>query len=232
MPSPARRQLEAIIRDSEGRQISRCLIRRGHYGLGQEKRNEIVIDEASVSAAHARLTVVGDEEFFIQDEGSANGTFVDGNPALGLTSVSLESRIQIGWCTLEFQRGGLPAAAFRYVSDGFLRSNRYDLGNVLTEGRSSTIYEAYDTTLNRDVALKIMRPDCQMLVPNVLQFIRDAQITSQLQHTGILSPYDFGLNDQRQLYYTTRLVEGEALASVLNGIANGEADLERTHSVS
>ncbi len=231
MLHPTHRHLEAIVRDSEGRQVARCLIRRGHYGLGQEKTNEIVIDEASVSAAHARLTVVNDEEFFIEDEGSANGTFVDGHPASSLTPVKLESRLQIGRCTLEFQRGGLPAAVYRYLPDGFLRSRRYDLGNVLTEGRSSTIYEAHDTTLNREIAIKIMRPECQVLAANVLQFIRDAQITSQLQHTGILSPYEFGLNDQRQLYYTTRLVEGESLGSVLSEIAAGDADHERKHSL-
>jgi serine/threonine protein kinase len=118
------------------------------------------------------------------------------------------------------------------VSDCFLRSNRHDLGSVLAEGRLSTIYEACDTTLNRDVAINIMRPECQTHAANVLRFIRDAQITSQLQHTGILSPYEFGLNDQRQLYYTTRLIEGESLASVLRGIACNGAQIDRTHSVS
>jgi pSer/pThr/pTyr-binding forkhead associated (FHA) protein len=80
MLHPSRRQLEAVVRNSEGRAIARCLLRRGRYVLGQEHKSEIAIDEPSVSASHARLTVLNDEEFFIEDLGSANGTLVNDRP--------------------------------------------------------------------------------------------------------------------------------------------------------
>ena len=60
MPLPTR-QLEAVVRH-HGRLLSRCLIRRGRYVIGQEEKNEIVIDDESVSGRHARLAVVSEDE--------------------------------------------------------------------------------------------------------------------------------------------------------------------------
>lgn len=220
----SRRPLEAVIRDPDGRQLARCLISRGRYIMGQERRNEIVIDESSVSGRHARLTVVSDEEIFIEDLESANGTRVGGAPVLGLTPIEPGMRITLGLCTLDFQRSGLPAGVFRYLPEGFLRENRYNLGDAVVEGSTSIIFSAYDTTLGRDVAIKVLRPESQIQPSHVLRFIREAQITSQLQHPGILTVYELGLNDRRQLFYTTRFVEGVSLGSVLDALAAGDAD--------
>jgi serine/threonine protein kinase len=222
-----RRHLEAVVRDSEGRTITRCLIRRGRYILGQEKKNEIYIEEGSVSARHARLTVVTDDEMFIEDLESANGTLVDGKPAAGMTPIPPDAKIQIGLCTLQFQRAGLPASVFQHLPDGFLRDLRYQFGEAVVEGRTSTIFTALDTTLGRDVAVKVMRPESQTNAEFVLRFVREAQITSQLQHPGILTVYELGLNDQKQLYYSTRFVEGDSLGGVLDSMSTDPGALAK-----
>src|SRR6188768_282430 len=126
MLHPSRRQLEAVVRNSEGRAIARCLLRRGRYVLGQEHKSEIAIDEPSVSASHARLTVLNDEEFFIEDLGSANGTLVNDRPVEGQVVFDTTAQVRLGACTLHFQRAGLPAAIFRHLPDGFLREQRYN----------------------------------------------------------------------------------------------------------
>lgn len=231
MLHPPRRHLEAIARDSAGRQISRCLLRRGRYMIGSERECEIVINDPSISGKHARLTVVTDDEIYIEDNASANGTLVDTQQTAGVTRVALESQMQLGTCVLEFQRGGLPAAVFRYLPDGFLRENRYNFGEMVVQGRTSAIFEACDTTLCRDVAIKVIRAESQANVEHVLRFIREAQITSQLQHPGILTVYELGLNDQSQLYYTTRFVEGDSFGTVLNGLAAGEERQRKRHSL-
>ena len=231
MLHPSRRQLEAIVRDPEGRQISRCLVQRGRYILGSDHGNEILVDDPSVSGKHARLTVVSDDEFYIEDRTSANGTLIDGKPAEGLARITLESRVQLGGCTFEFQRGGLPAAVFQHLPDGFLRAQRYNFGEMAVQGRTSTIFEAYDTTLLRDVAIKVIRPESQANVEHVLRFIREAQITSQLQHPGILTVYELGLNEQSQLFYSTRFVEGESLGSVLDALAERDTRALARHSL-
>lgn len=222
MLNAPRKQLEAVIRNN-GRHLARCLIRRGRYIIGQDEKNEIVVDEDSVSAKHARLTVVSDSEIYIEDLGSANGTFVNGSAVEGTVRVTPLCEIQIGQNTLEFQRGGLPAAIFDHLPEGFLRPHRFTLGEVVVQGRTSTIYQAHDTSLNRDVALKAMLPSSQASAAHVLRFIREAQITSQLQHPGIPPVYDLSINEQGQLYYTTRFVEGETLASILDDFKAGDA---------
>lgn len=222
MLSSVRRPLEAVVRDPDGRQIARCLIRRGRYIIGQERKNEIVVEEPSVSSRHARLTVVSEDEMFIEDLESANGTLVADLIAEGPTPIFPGARVTLGRCTLDFQRSGLPAAVFSQLPEGFLRASRYDLGAPIIEGSTSTIYSAYDTTLGRDVAIKVLRPDSQVQIDHVLRFIREAQITSQLQHPGILTVYELGLNEHQQLYYTTPFVEGGTLGDVLDALSSRE----------
>lgn len=216
------RQLEAVVR-FETRILARILITRGRYMLGQERKNEIFADHESISAKHARLTVVSEEEIYIEDVGSANGTYVNGKPVVEKTQLHLDSKIIIGDCSFEFQRLGLPASIFQYVTEGFLRRNRYTRGELSTEGRTSNIYEVRDASLNRSVAFKVMRPQSQTYLPHVLRFIREAQIAAQLQHPAILPVYELNINEESELYCTTRFVENDTLADILYRLQEGDA---------
>jgi hypothetical protein len=217
----SRRPLEAVFY-VEDRLLARCLIRRGRYVIGHERKNEIVIDEPSVSGLHARLSVQAEDEIYLEDLDSANGTFVDGAAAAGSVRVSFHSQIRLGSVTLRFERGRLPAAVFEELHPAFLRPQRYDLGDIIVQGSTSTIYEARDTTLQRDVALKVMLPASQRDPAAVLRFLREVQITSQIPHPGIMPVFELGLNEQGQLFFTTRFIEGESLAFILDRLAAGD----------
>jgi pSer/pThr/pTyr-binding forkhead associated (FHA) protein len=52
------------------------------YTIGRDISNDIVINDAEVSRQHARLTLQG-ENFVLEDNGSTNGTFVDGQRIMG-----------------------------------------------------------------------------------------------------------------------------------------------------
>ena len=215
--------LEAVVRNDE-RVIARCLLRRGRYVIGQEKKNEIRVDAPSISGKHARLTVASDEHFFIEDLDSANGTFVDGHAIHEQTPVTLDSQITLGGqVTLSFQRGGLPASVFRHLPENFLRTSRYAIEQAMVEGRTSTIYEARDTVLRRRVAMKVLHRACQANPAQVLAFVRENQIVAQLAHSCILPVYDFGLDGEIGLFSATRFVEGEPFGSLLAGMASGNA---------
>src|SRR6187549_825103 len=95
--------LEAVVRH-DGQTLARCLIRRGRYVIGNDRRNEIVASADSVSSKHARLTVSNDEHFFVEDLGSANGTFVDGVAIDALTPLTVDNLIGLGTATLVFER--------------------------------------------------------------------------------------------------------------------------------
>ncbi|MEA3207409.1 MAG: eukaryotic-like serine/threonine-protein kinase [Chthoniobacter sp.] len=218
-----RRALEAAIY-LEDRLLTRCLIRRGRYVIGQERKNEIVLDEPSISRTHARLTLVSDDEIYIEDLDSENGTFVDGQAAQGETRVLPGSEIRLGATTLCLQRAGLPAAIFQDMPPGFLRARRYNFGEIVVQGSTSTIYEAHDTSINREVACKVMLPTSQRHPAAVLRFVREAQITGQLDHPGILPIYELALDEQNRLFLTTRFIEAESLAQILDRLAAGDEE--------
>ena len=215
--------LEAVVY-LDGRILSRCLLRRGKFIIGQERRNEIVVDDDSISGRHARLAVASEEHFYLMDLDSANGTFVDGRQIEAEVQISVENEVMIGQVHLRFERGGLPAAIFQHLPDHFLRNTRYALGPVIIEGRTSTIYEARDTVLQRKVALKVLNRTTMTNTPQVLAFIRENQIVAQLPHSSILPVYDFGLDDEIGLYSATRFIEGESLGGLLTGMASGASD--------
>lgn len=215
--------LEAVV-SQDGHILSRCLLRRGKYIIGHERKNEIVVDAESISGRHARLAVASEEHFYLMDLDSANGTFVDGRAIEAEVQIDLDSEVMIGQAHLRFERGGLPAAIFRHLPENFLRTSRYALGQVIIEGRTSTIYEARDTILQRRVALKVLNRTTMAHVPQVLAFIRENQIVAQLPHSGILPVYDFGLDDEIGLFSATRFIEGESLGSLLTGMASGASD--------
>lgn len=219
-PSPTR-ALEAVLHH-DGRRVARCVIRRGRYVIGSERKNEIVAEEASISGRHARLTVVSDQEIYIEDLESANGTFVNGHAAQGMTRIFAGAEVRLGSLMLSLERAGLPATVFDYLPQGFLRRHRYERGEVIVQGTTSTIYEARDSSLGRVVAVKVMLPEGQHNAGSVLRFIREAQVAGQLQHSAVLPVYELGLDEQRHLFYTTRFVEGETLGEILDRLAAGD----------
>ena len=73
--------------------------------------------------------------------------------------------------------------------------DRYHILGPLGEGGMASVYKAYDTRLERDVAVKIIRTD--MFIPAVLQqvlkrFEREAKSLAKLSHPNIVSIVDYG----------------------------------------
>jgi serine/threonine protein kinase len=79
-----------------------------------------------------------------------------------------------------------------------LTFDRYQLLESAGEGGMASVYKAYDTRLERDVAVKIIRTD--MFVPAALQqvlkrFEREAKSLAKLSHPNIVSVIDYGDHD-------------------------------------
>jgi len=215
--------LEAVVHQ-DGRILARCLLRRGKFIIGHERKNEIVVDADSISGRHARLAVASEEHFYLMDLDSANGTYVNGRAIEAEVQVDVSSEIMIGQAHLRFERGGLPAGVFQHLPENFLRSSRYTPGQVIIEGRTSTIFEAHDNILQRRVALKVLNRTTMGSIAQVLAFIRENQIVAQLPHSSILPVYDFGLDEEIGLFSATRFIEGESLGGLLTGMASGSSD--------
>lgn len=71
--------------------------------IGRSADNTIVLTDERVSAHHARITFTGGQ-WYLEDLGSRNGTFVNEIPLEGPLVVTLEDQIQIGTIVLELGR--------------------------------------------------------------------------------------------------------------------------------
>jgi serine/threonine protein kinase/Flp pilus assembly protein TadD len=109
----------------------------------------------------------------------------------------------------QFSRTAPPEKFGIYVID------RHDDGRAHELGRGSmgVTYRATDLSLNRKVALKIIRQD---LVGNESgrreRFIGEARIAAGIRHPNVAAVYQFGVHeDTGECFYVMELVEGETL---------------------
>ena len=93
-------------------------------------------------------------------------------------------------------------------------ADRYAIEHELGAGGMAIVYLATDLKLDRQVAIKVLRPELAAAM-GIDRFVREVELTSQLEHPNILSIFDAGEADGF-LYYVMPLVEGESLRDRLN----------------
>lgn len=91
---------------------------------------------------------------------------------------------------------------------------KYDILAELGRGGYAVTYRAHDRDLDRDVALKILKPAWLDDAVAVERFTREARSAAKLHHPHIAAIYDVGQVDGR-LYIAMHLVEGRSLDRVL-----------------
>ena len=117
---------------------------------------------------------------------------------------------------------------------------RYKLIEELGAGGMGTVYRARDTTLQRDVAIKVLNDDSTHDPANLERFKREAKAVAGLSHPNVISLFDF--TESEGIYYAimefatgktlderlsqTRLTREEAV-SVATGMAQGLAAAHR-----
>ena len=98
------------------------------------------------------------------------------------------------------------------ASDDSARAERYVLDRVHSDGGLGRIWLARDGRLNREVALKELLPH-QVRNPEARTgFLKEAQITGQLEHPNIVPIYELGRHaDSGRPFYTMRFLRGNTL---------------------
>ncbi|MGI9110597.1 MAG: protein kinase domain-containing protein [Gaiellaceae bacterium] len=97
---------------------------------------------------------------------------------------------------------------------GQLIAERYELKDAVGKGGMSTVYCAYDTQLERNVALKILHEHFGEDDDYVARFRHEARAAAQLSHPGIVTVIDRGEEDGRQ-FIVFEFVEGETLKDLV-----------------
>jgi formylglycine-generating enzyme required for sulfatase activity/dienelactone hydrolase/predicted Ser/Thr protein kinase len=92
-------------------------------------------------------------------------------------------------------------------------ADRYRLERELGEGGMATVHLAEDLKHHRKVALKVLKPELAAIL-GAERFLREIEITANLQHPHILPLFDSGEADGF-LFYVMPYVQGESLRDLL-----------------
>lgn len=95
-------------------------------------------------------------------------------------------------------------------------ADRYAIGREIGRGGMAFVYQARDIANEREVALKVLRPEMTAAV-GAARFLREIAIEQRLSHPSILPLYDWGWAGG-SLYYTMPYVEGETLRDRLHRV--------------
>ncbi len=91
--------------------------------------------------------------------------------------------------------------------------NRYRVIEEISHGGMGAVYRARDRSLQREVALKVIRdPDSS---DRAARFVLEAQITGQLEHPNIVPVHELGVGPGGRPFFAMKLVRGRTLASIL-----------------
>ncbi|MGB3967201.1 MAG: protein kinase [Planctomycetota bacterium] len=120
-----------------------------------------------------------------------------------------------------------------------LDSVRYKTEGQLGRGGMGAVMSVRDEYLNRQLAMKVMldlgRPDDpiarQMAHQMLGRFLEEAQVTSQLDHPGVVPVHELGIDAAGKVYFTMRLVKGQTLKDVFEKVASGAEGWDRARAL-
>ena len=90
-----------------------------------------------------------------------------------------------------------------------------DLG-LLGKGGMSRVYRVRDESLNREVALKVLRPELLKETRAHSRFVDEAKITAQLDHPNIPPVYALAAEKKKTTCFTMKVLEGETLQQMMD----------------
>ncbi len=99
-------------------------------------------------------------------------------------------------------------------SKGAKINDRYEIIKMIGEGGMANVYLAYDTILERNVAVKVLRGDLADDEKFVRRFQREALSASSLSHPNIVEMYDVG-EDNGNFYIVMEYIDGKTLKQLI-----------------
>jgi pSer/pThr/pTyr-binding forkhead associated (FHA) protein len=96
-----------IIRIAEGKEPGREYeVRKDSLSIGRSRESDIFLEDLAVSRLHASIVNMGNGNYALRDEGSANGTKVNGQAVTKYQPYTLQEgdKIQLGQTVLVFSK--------------------------------------------------------------------------------------------------------------------------------
>ncbi len=94
---------------------------------------------------------------------------------------------------------------------------RYRILEQLGQGGMSVVYKGLDTTLDREVAVKVLHPHLSQKAESRKRLDREARAVARLHHPNILEVYDFSGADSPEAFIVTEYIRGKTLREFIAG---------------
>ena len=180
--------------------------------IGREDA-DLLLDDHEVSRKHAVIRPT-EEGFVIDDVGSLNGTLVNNVVVQVPTLLNDGDVIEVGRSEAHVSLQTQTVSEAPRGAGGTGSVGSYELGEVLRQDGMFTTHKAYQESLDRYVAIKLMNDpgDAEFRA----RFKREARILARLQHPNILQIYEQGEADGIP-YLVVQYLDSEAALDDLSG---------------
>lgn len=149
--------------------------------------------------------MANDEQETRHPEPAADGEAVD--PALQDTQPMLSHRTA----------GEAPPPTFPVCT-------RYRLGQRIGQGGMAFVYEAYDTNLDRSVAVKALRPEMAEDRSVRERFVYEAMLLGDMDHPGMVPIFEIGELEEAGIFYSMKRIKGRTFRQILDSREGNRLD--------
>jgi len=205
-----------LIGDKQHRLETECV-------LGRHRTCAVRIADSKASRQHARLFLL-ENEWWIEDLKSANGTLLNGGKLLARQKMADGDTIMIGKFEATLKSKRVATAISETIPDDMVGREiaGYKIDGQIGRGVTGTIFTATQIALERGVAFKVLDPSLgSQDAKFVERFIKTINKAASLTHDGLVKIHECGQNDGL-LWYTMELVQGDTL----DGLLSREGTLE------
>jgi serine/threonine-protein kinase len=112
---------------------------------------------------------------------------------------------------------------------GSVIDQRFEVRSKLGQGGMGTVYRAWQRSVGREVAIKLLDRNFSRDPMGVRRFLREARLASQLSQPNTVSVFDFGQADDGRLFIAMELIRGRTLYQVLQ--VEGAFSIERAKRI-
>ncbi|MDA1166315.1 MAG: serine/threonine-protein kinase, partial [Planctomycetota bacterium] len=114
----------------------------------------------------------------------------------------------------------------RPTAAGSPEAGRFQVSEILGRGGQGEVWKAVDPELDREVALKVIKPGLKGSQPTLTQFQREAEMTGKLEHPNIIPIYEAGkATSDGSPYYVMRILREHSLQVAIDAFHRSLADV-------
>lgn len=101
------------------------------------------------------------------------------------------------------------------LDQGVVIGEKYEIEKLIGDGGMGKIYKASHKLMKRTVAIKMLHSGLVGQSTTLARFKKEAEASSSLDHTNIVTTFDFGLTPDGRPYLVMDYLEGDSLAEIL-----------------